>query len=187
MTPGKSEGLVERITNNDLNEDDKHILIEIFKPKKYKHNPQPETVKDFDTATPVTPGKRLHEAARRAGRSPSVLLLLLLLLLLVVVVVVVVVLLLLVLLLVLLLLAESAERVGKSFVGARPEHNSYLRVKRVQCGPDAWESPYFFTRGSLSCGFFLCGLDIAIHIYIYIYIERERESDRSIYVIYIYI
>ena len=45
ITSIRSEGLVERITNNDLNEDDKNILIEIFKPKKYKHNPSPETVK----------------------------------------------------------------------------------------------------------------------------------------------
>ena len=45
ITSIRSEGLVERITNNGLNEDDKNILIEIFKPKKYKHNPSPETVK----------------------------------------------------------------------------------------------------------------------------------------------
>ena len=45
ITSIRSEGLVERITNNDLNEDDENILIEIFKPKKYKHNPSPETVK----------------------------------------------------------------------------------------------------------------------------------------------
>ena len=45
ITNIRSEDLVYRITNNDLTEDDKHILIEIFKPKKYKHNPSPETVK----------------------------------------------------------------------------------------------------------------------------------------------
>ena len=45
ITSIRSEGLVERTTNNDLNGDDKHILIEIFKPKKYKHNPSPETIK----------------------------------------------------------------------------------------------------------------------------------------------
>ena len=41
----RSEDLVYRITNNDLTEDDKTILIEIFKPKKYKPNPSPETIK----------------------------------------------------------------------------------------------------------------------------------------------
>ena len=40
----RSEDLVERNTN-DLTEDDKNILIEIFKPRRYKHNPSPETVK----------------------------------------------------------------------------------------------------------------------------------------------
>ena len=41
----RSEDLVYRTTNNDLTEDDKNILIEIFKPQKYKHNPSFETVK----------------------------------------------------------------------------------------------------------------------------------------------
>ena len=45
ITNIRSEDLVYRITNNDLTEDDKTILIEIFKPKKYKHNPSPETIK----------------------------------------------------------------------------------------------------------------------------------------------
>ena len=45
ITNVKSEDLVERIINNCLTEDDKTILIEICKPKKYKHNPSPETVK----------------------------------------------------------------------------------------------------------------------------------------------
>ena len=42
ITTIRSEDLVERIINNDLTEDDTHILIEIFKPNKYKHNPSPE-------------------------------------------------------------------------------------------------------------------------------------------------
>ena len=41
----RSEDLLKIITNNGLTEDDKNILIEIVKPKKYKHNPSPETVK----------------------------------------------------------------------------------------------------------------------------------------------
>ena len=45
ITNIRSEVLVERIIINGLTEDDKHILVEIFKPKKYKHNPSPETVK----------------------------------------------------------------------------------------------------------------------------------------------
>ena len=45
ITNVRSEDLVERITNNGLTEDDENILIEIVKPKKYKHNPSPETVK----------------------------------------------------------------------------------------------------------------------------------------------
>ena len=40
-----SEDLIGRITNNDLTEDGKNIIIEIFKAKQYKHNPSPETVK----------------------------------------------------------------------------------------------------------------------------------------------
>ena len=45
ITNIRSEDLVEIIINNGLPEDDKNILIETFKPKKYKHNPSPETVK----------------------------------------------------------------------------------------------------------------------------------------------
>ena len=45
ITNIRSEDLVYRITNNDLTEDGKNTLIEIFKPKKYKHNPSPETIK----------------------------------------------------------------------------------------------------------------------------------------------
>ena len=47
ITNIRSEDLVNRITNNNLTEDDKHILKEIFTPKKYnnKHKPSPETVK----------------------------------------------------------------------------------------------------------------------------------------------
>ena len=45
ITNIRSEDLVERLTNNGLTEHDKNILIEMFKPKKYKHNPSPETVK----------------------------------------------------------------------------------------------------------------------------------------------
>ena len=45
ITTIRSEDLVERINNNGLTEDDENILIEILKPKKYKHNPSPETVK----------------------------------------------------------------------------------------------------------------------------------------------
>ena len=45
ITNIRSEDLVEIITNNDLTEDDKHKLIEMFKPNKYKHNPSPETAK----------------------------------------------------------------------------------------------------------------------------------------------
>ena len=45
ITNIRSEDLVDILINNGLTEDDKHILIEIFKPKKYKHNPSPETVK----------------------------------------------------------------------------------------------------------------------------------------------
>ena len=41
----RSEDLVYRITNNDVTEDDKNTLIEIFKPKKYIHNPSPESIK----------------------------------------------------------------------------------------------------------------------------------------------
>ena len=44
VTNIRSEDLVERILNGWA-EDDKNILIEILKPKKYKHNPSPETVK----------------------------------------------------------------------------------------------------------------------------------------------
>ena len=40
-----SEDLVERIINNDLIDGDKYILSEVVKPKKYKHNPSPETPK----------------------------------------------------------------------------------------------------------------------------------------------
>ena len=46
ITNIRSEDLVEIITNNDLTEDDKDKLIEVFKPNKYKHNPSPETVKE---------------------------------------------------------------------------------------------------------------------------------------------
>ena len=45
ITSIRSEDLVYRTTNNDLTEDDKNILIEVFKPKKYKHNPSPESIK----------------------------------------------------------------------------------------------------------------------------------------------
>ena len=45
ITSIRSEVVVERIINNGLTEDDKNILIESFQPKKYKHNPSPETVK----------------------------------------------------------------------------------------------------------------------------------------------
>ena len=45
ITNIRSEDLVERITSNDLTEDDKNILIEAFKPKNYKHNPSLETIK----------------------------------------------------------------------------------------------------------------------------------------------
>jgi len=47
ITNIRSEDLVNRITNNNLTEDDKNILIEIFTPKKYnnKHKPSPETIK----------------------------------------------------------------------------------------------------------------------------------------------
>ena len=45
ITNIRFEDLVERTTNNDLTEDDKHILVEHFKHKKYKHNPSPEAVK----------------------------------------------------------------------------------------------------------------------------------------------
>ena len=41
----RSEDLVCRIINNGLTEDANYILIEIFKPKKYKHNPSPESIK----------------------------------------------------------------------------------------------------------------------------------------------
>ena len=41
----RSKDLVERVTNNELIEDDKNILVEIFKPEKYKHIPSPETIK----------------------------------------------------------------------------------------------------------------------------------------------
>ena len=46
ITNIRSEDLVERTMNNGLTGDDKNILIEAFKPKKYKHNPSPETVKE---------------------------------------------------------------------------------------------------------------------------------------------
>ena len=45
ITNIRSEDLVERTINNGLTDDDKNILIEILKPKKYKHNPSPEAVK----------------------------------------------------------------------------------------------------------------------------------------------
>ena len=45
ITNIRSEDLVERITNNDLTEDDKNKLIEFVEPNKYIHNPSPETVK----------------------------------------------------------------------------------------------------------------------------------------------
>ena len=45
ITSIRSEDLVYRVTNNDLTEDDKNILIEILTPKKYKHNPSPESIK----------------------------------------------------------------------------------------------------------------------------------------------
>ena len=47
ITNIRPEDLVNRITNNNLTEDDKNILIEIFTPKKYnnKHKPSPETIK----------------------------------------------------------------------------------------------------------------------------------------------
>ena len=45
VTNIRSEDLVERTINNDLTEDDKRKVIELFKPKNYKHNPSPETVK----------------------------------------------------------------------------------------------------------------------------------------------
>ena len=44
ITNIRSEDLVGRIINNGLTEDDEKY-IETFKPKKYKHNPSPETVK----------------------------------------------------------------------------------------------------------------------------------------------
>ena len=53
ITNIRSEDLVERIINNGLSEDDKNRLIEIFKPKKYKHNPSPETVKELNKKAPV--------------------------------------------------------------------------------------------------------------------------------------
>ena len=46
ITNVRSEDLVEIIINNGLTEDDRNILVEILKPKKYKHNPSPETVKE---------------------------------------------------------------------------------------------------------------------------------------------
>ena len=46
ITNIRSEDFVNRIVNNNLTEDDKNILKEIFTPKKYnKHKPSPETVK----------------------------------------------------------------------------------------------------------------------------------------------
>ena len=45
ITNIRSEDLVERFIDNGLTEDDNNILIEAFKPKKYKHNSSPETVK----------------------------------------------------------------------------------------------------------------------------------------------
>ena len=45
ITNIRTEDLVGRIINNGLTEDDKNIYVETFKPKKYKHNPSPETVK----------------------------------------------------------------------------------------------------------------------------------------------
>ena len=45
ITNIRYEDLVERTINNGLTEDVTNILIEIFKPKKYKHNPSPETIK----------------------------------------------------------------------------------------------------------------------------------------------
>ena len=48
ITNIRSEDLVNRITNNNLTEDDKHILKEIFTPKKYnndKHKPSPKPLK----------------------------------------------------------------------------------------------------------------------------------------------
>ena len=45
ITKIRSEDLVELVINNGFTEDDKNKLIEIFKPKQYKHNPSPETVK----------------------------------------------------------------------------------------------------------------------------------------------
>ena len=44
ITTFRSEDLVERIINNGSTEDE-NILIEMFKPKKYEHNPSPESVK----------------------------------------------------------------------------------------------------------------------------------------------
>ena len=45
ITNIRSEELVEIIANSGLTEYDKNKLIETFEPKKYKHNPSPETVK----------------------------------------------------------------------------------------------------------------------------------------------
>ena len=45
ITSIRSEDLVGRTINNSLIEDDKNRIIEMFKPKKYKHKPSPETVK----------------------------------------------------------------------------------------------------------------------------------------------
>ena len=45
ITSIRSEDLVYRITNNDFTEDDKNTLTDFFKPKKYKHNPSPESIK----------------------------------------------------------------------------------------------------------------------------------------------
>ena len=45
ITNIRPEDLVEIIINNGLTEDDKNISIEMFKPKKCKHNPSPETIK----------------------------------------------------------------------------------------------------------------------------------------------
>ena len=45
ITSIRSEDLVHRIINNNLTEDDKNAIIDFFKPKKYKHNPPPESIK----------------------------------------------------------------------------------------------------------------------------------------------
>ena len=61
ITNIRSEDLVERTYNNDLTDDDKYILTETVKPKKYKHNPSPETVRNKANGeeTNTTPMKNI--------------------------------------------------------------------------------------------------------------------------------